>query len=359
MRRLFFPVLLVWIIFLGMMLPRGFAAVLGQMVFGAGRGWDGSWVRNPDVMYNGSFMMWYDGSNLTSATPNIGLATSSDGISWTRYSHNPVFKGSRGELWDSWDVEYPWVIYENGVYKMWYSGQPFAGTGFADEQIGYATSPDGINWTRYSGNPVLGPSRGLWDGLSVYDPRVVHSGSTYLMYYEGTSSSNDYGIGLATSKDGIHWTKNEQPSIPLGGWDSSGHRMGSVENLNGTFVAVYSGSGNGTAFGSIGIASSQDGISWKPFTGNPIITSRGGSFPCTIWDCLGVFSPMMVAVGNSYYVYFTALSDNSQNYVVTNIGLAILPMTSVPIPEFPFTQLMLVTSMGILVLCFRVKRNHA
>ena len=41
---------------------------------------------------------------------------------------------------------------------MWYTGvNTFGPTGLV--QAGYATSSDGLNWTKYSGNPVI--PRGL------------------------------------------------------------------------------------------------------------------------------------------------------------------------------------------------------
>ena len=60
--------------------------------------------------------------------------------------------------------------------------------------IGLAGSNDMVNWTKYSGNPVItGDSRA---------PSVVKVGSTYSMAYE-----TDLQIGYATSTDGIHWTQ--------------------------------------------------------------------------------------------------------------------------------------------------------
>jgi hypothetical protein len=51
------------------------------------------------------------------------------------------------------------VLLEDGTYKMWLREGP------ADESsIGYAESPDGINWTLSPCNPVLipGPMPGVW-----------------------------------------------------------------------------------------------------------------------------------------------------------------------------------------------------
>ncbi|MBC8232067.1 hypothetical protein H8E77_21175 [bacterium] len=63
---------------------------------------------------------------------------------WTKYSENPVLDvGADGE-WDDTGVIRPNVIFNNGVYQMWYAGHD--GTNW---RIGYATSDDGITWTKH------------------------------------------------------------------------------------------------------------------------------------------------------------------------------------------------------------------
>ncbi len=65
---------------------------------------------------------------------------------------NPVLGVGQEGSWDDAAVNYPSVIVDGSNYKMWYGG--YDGTNF---RIGYATSPDGINWTKADDvNPVLG-----------------------------------------------------------------------------------------------------------------------------------------------------------------------------------------------------------
>jgi len=169
-------------------------------------GWDSFQVSCPSVLFDGSkYCMWYSGDNGYS----IGLATSDDGISWTKYSGNPVLTGGR----------YPSVIFDGSIYKMWYEGY--------DYTINYATSTDGIVWTEYSGNPVLvpGPS-GSWDGMYVSTPSVIFDGSQYIMSYTGYKDSMlSRRIGIAYSPDGIVWSKDpDNPIIdvgPVGAWDDT------------------------------------------------------------------------------------------------------------------------------------------
>ena len=98
-------------------------------------------------------------------------------------------RGSPGDF-DSVELGGPTVVSEPGVYKMWYFGSP-GGTW----SIGYATSPNGVAWTKQG--PVLSPSLPE-DSVSAAYPEVVKVGSGYYMWYSGSDGSN-YRILLATS----------------------------------------------------------------------------------------------------------------------------------------------------------------
>ena len=83
---------------------------------------------------------------------SFGYASSENGKSWSEYQTAPVFAASGGDAWDSHVVEVPCVIYDNSMYHMWYSGYNLDNFLQFTPQIGYATSLDGIHWERYAGN---------------------------------------------------------------------------------------------------------------------------------------------------------------------------------------------------------------
>ncbi|MEW5869157.1 MAG: hypothetical protein AB1894_07785 [Chloroflexota bacterium] len=144
----------------------------------------------------------------------IYRATSPDGLTWTS-DPKPVIDLGKVGSYDDYDVYAPCILIEDGIYKMWYTAlSEKAGT-----SISYATSPDGITWTKYEGNPVLAQK-------GAYYPAVLKIESTYMMWYSLPNAADDkhVAIFLATSSDGIAW--NQHPDNPVllrgqaGDWDS-------------------------------------------------------------------------------------------------------------------------------------------
>jgi len=164
---------------------------------GASDTWDDYHVYEPTILLDGTtYKMWYTGED-GSDQPRIGYATSSDGITWAKYNKPgtgyvlPL--GDSGE-WDDYHVYHPTVLYDGTQYKMWYSGYDGSNV-----RIGYATSTNGIDWTKYDNNPVLNlGASGTWDDDVVHSPTALYDGTDYKMWYSGNNGSN-LKIGYATT----------------------------------------------------------------------------------------------------------------------------------------------------------------
>ena len=121
------------------------------------------------------------------------------------------------------------------------------------------TSDAQVNWTKYSGNPVMGPGpTGSWDDLDVGSACVILVGDTYHMWYDGnyneTATINN-GVGHAISLDGIHWVRDTLNPVltpdPSEDWEK--YNVGVVSVLfnssDSLFHMWYGGSGSENAPG--------------------------------------------------------------------------------------------------------------
>ena len=218
-------------------------------------GWDSLGVETATVIIDSiaptaeRYKMWYAGQYFNSYRYDIGYAFSSDGINWTKHASPVIQVGSTSE-WDNGFLEGPSVMKEGSIYKMWHCGYDVSVDGSGTDghtNIGYATSTDGINWTKYIDNPVLRTGADTWDSINVQDPHVIKQGSMYYMWYGGGSSTSNYDqqVGFAYSSDGISWTKSTyNPVLAKGApgqWDANTASFPSVVNDDGVLKMWYTG----------------------------------------------------------------------------------------------------------------------
>lgn len=217
---------------------------------------------------------------------------------WLDFPGNPIFSPS-GNYWDYSGVSQPKIIFEDNIYKMYYVGQGIAYSGY----IGYAKSVDGINWNRPLSGPVLSPgSPGSWDSWAVSAATVIKDENGYKMYYHGWSTSNSEGpwhIGLATSSDGVNWVKHPNPVIyATSGWE---YQLGptSIIKINGVYYLYYMG--RNLPIVKVGLATSSDGISWTRHPSNPILVADKP------WEGNGVYyANVREKNGNYEMIYMNA-----------------------------------------------------
>ena len=126
-----------------------------------------------------------------------------------------------GAAFDSSGAQWPSVVRIGDRWAAYYTGLTGAGRGTGT--IGVAFSDDGVTWTKHP-EPVLVPSE-TWELRSLDRPRVVSTPDGLVMLYTALDLNRR---GLATSTDGITWTKVPGPSIertdfPLqgGSWDAA------------------------------------------------------------------------------------------------------------------------------------------
>jgi predicted GH43/DUF377 family glycosyl hydrolase len=159
-------------------------------------GWEDDLNRPVVIQQGQSYRMWYTGQ--ARGKSSIGYATSKDGLTWQRESRSPVLLAD--QPWEKGAVMCPHVIHEGTLYRMWYS----AGEQYEPNAIGYATSNDGVKWSKHENNPIFTPDTALeWEKDRVTACQVIKRNGDYLMFYIGFRDQDHAQIGMARSKDGI------------------------------------------------------------------------------------------------------------------------------------------------------------
>ena len=241
----------------------------GNPVFAAAEGrWDAKirergWI----IKDESGWKLWYTGYDSARQPPtmSLGLATSSDGITWRRYSDNPIFaegwiedvmvvrqdgnyfmfaegeqdqaqllKSTDGIHWNrigTLDIRQtngqpilagpfgtPTAIVENGVWNLFYERH--------DAGIWLARSADMKVWTNVSDEPLIVPGPGKYDALMIAMNQIIRVENHYVAVLHGTGSPEkprQWCTYLATSNDLIHWTKDPRgPLRPVSENKSSG-----------------------------------------------------------------------------------------------------------------------------------------
>ncbi|OGU48515.1 MAG: hypothetical protein A2000_16135 [Ignavibacteria bacterium GWB2_36_8] len=251
---------------------------------------------------NNLFKMWYNNLYPGGVT-DIRYAESVDGIRWVSYDSVALESGELGS-WDSYGVQIGTVLKEGNTYLMYYTGLENI---YSSWHIGLAISSDGINWSKQP-LPVLEAN---YVEPQIHVDCVIRVSNTFYMYY---SILNGYyrSIGLATSLDGINWTRSQSNPIlnSSQGWeDYNGIYFPSVIFENNIFKMIYM-NGSANAFG---MATSSNGINWNKSNSNPFFTKQDTH---NNWAYRDIAYPNFIKHNNEYRVYYNGGHSNDYNYSI-------------------------------------------
>ncbi len=192
-------------------------------------------------------------------TPQLPL-TSIEGFNFSFAAQQEVLPVGGSGKWDSGNIFQPDVFFHEGQFHMLYVG--FDNTRQRFGKIGYATSPNGLSWTKYAGNPILSPPNP--DGL-LLSPSAVWDGNQWVLYAGVATTGNivgDENIRATAPELSGAWTIDSTPILPkrgLSAWDRKS-QPASIFYDGTQFDMYYMGIGGGGI--QMGLATSQDGLDW-------------------------------------------------------------------------------------------------
>lgn len=205
--------------------------------------------------------LYYCGWNRRFTSPyalSIGVVkVSEENKKYEKIYNGPILDRSK---FDPISVSAPMVIYDEGIFKMWYISFTKWEKVYNKLEpifvIKYATSNDGINWET-SPDICIDSS---YEGESLARPWVIKDQDKYKMWFSSrgslgyrTPDGQHYMIEYAESSDGKKWDRIKSYNnliLSDSGWDSEMLAYASVTKHNNKLLMLYNGNDFGkTGFG--------------------------------------------------------------------------------------------------------------
>ena len=290
--------------------------------------WMKSGLYCPRVIFaNGKYRMWFMATPVrpTLLQVQVGYAESEDGISWDL--HPDTVLSGESIPWGK-DIQTPWVMFDEGeeLYKMWFvSTTSFEyredGVTFSDlkQDLGYATSPNGINW-EVRPEPLVEACRA---------PCVIKEEGRYRMWMNARPTVDDtYDTVYASiyeyhSSNGINWTRQDDPAVRATGRTKTAVYP-YVKRIRGTYYMWHighmldkqlgriepDGPGGGGDY-EIFCDISVDGSCWQINHEVPAFASAGD---IDRFDWRWVSTPCVIEKGEVFRLYYAAANDPRINH---------------------------------------------
>jgi len=271
------------------------------------------------LFHDGQFHMFFNSFTNWPGIVQIGYMISTDGYLWAMVQDAPVFTTDQVPFGEGKADVSSALVLDDGTWVLYFHT-------VGDGEIGLATSASPLGPWTVNPDPILLPGpQGTWDQRGLGWPSVGYDGSAYFMYY-GAQNRGGFSIGLATSADGLHWEKYNDPdtieekfaeSDPVllndADWESIKVDRPRVVASPDGFVMIYQG---GTAVEDRGLAISEDGIHWENYTDNPVFNSAVFPIPnARTWD-----TNLLYHDGTYYYFMEIGTLGGTDLYLTTHEG---------------------------------------
>ncbi len=261
---------------------------------------------SPCVIFaRGRFHLWFEGTDVLPALNQgrIGYAQSDDGIEWKLHPENPILAADQLSFKAS-NLSTPWVLFddEEQIYKMWFVATTQsvrnAKEVIEDQDLGYATSKDGIAW-KFHDRVLVEKCR---------RPCVRKENGRYRMWMNARPKPTDsFAVGYRhvyeyESADGIAWARREQPAIVAGGITKS-CVYPCVLKLGDRYCMWHIGhlaKPDRESYIDIFCDTSDDGTTWRT---NHDTAAFVAARDRSRWDWKLVSTPCVVEVGDELYLY--------------------------------------------------------
>jgi predicted GH43/DUF377 family glycosyl hydrolase len=291
-----------------------------RMMFGDSSRIGRPFAKDPSVVQlGGRYLMYYSLPQATDpALPKgwaIGIAESRNMIDWTRI----------GEILPEQECEQnglcaPGARVLDGTVHLFYQTY---GNGPKDA-ICHAVSDDGIHFRRDASNPVFRPT-GNWNNGRAIDAEVIADGDRLLLYFatrDPAGQTQMLGVAVADRKSDLGRTAWKQlcdapilkPELP---WELRCIEAPTVIRRDDIFVMFYAGGYNNEPQ-QIGVATSRDGVTWTRATDTPLLANgKPGEWNASESGHPGVFADS----DGRTFLFFQGNNDKGKTWFLSRVEL--------------------------------------
>jgi predicted GH43/DUF377 family glycosyl hydrolase len=282
----------------------------------------------PSIFQNGGrwYLMYVANSNKVGY--QTFLARSEDLLHWQKLGR--ILSFTQTNQWDAWQADGGIALADcrwNGAHEL----QPFNGrywlSYIGGAKPGYETDPLSIGiawstnpiepaeWHRLPQNPVLGPKQpGARDfeTKTLYKSQIIHDdrqslGWPFIMYYNAKFKNGFEQIGMAVSRDMIHWDRYGTNSVVVNGEEKKRGISGDpqIVKIGDVWVMFYFGAGwKPQAFDTF--ACSYDLVHWTKWDGSNLIQ------PSEPYDKVYAHKPWVLKWNGVVYHFYCAVGDQGR-----------------------------------------------
>ncbi|OYT56916.1 MAG: hypothetical protein B6U76_02405 [Desulfurococcales archaeon ex4484_217_2] len=185
--------------------------------------------------------------------------------------------------WDSHHLADIDILVSNGFWFMYYVGVRYREERVKESCIGLAVSNNGVVWKKYPKNPIVKPSLNYWwekgthDRIGVETPTVFQYKRKYYMIYSSIGYDRKYYLNAATSNNGVTWKKYEGNPIlrPEKHYEGTHIDHPKVVKVNDILLMFYLGLRNKLeSVLNVAFAKADEPFSWERYSKNPILVAN-------------------------------------------------------------------------------------
>ncbi|HUO64982.1 MAG TPA: hypothetical protein VMT97_14810, partial [Terriglobales bacterium] len=288
-------------------------------------GGSGSWyeeqVFDPCVLVDPSdatkLIMFVSGMASPVASSNVTVGrfdgTVANPYSWSEHGgtgHGQVLLPGSGGSWDQTAVRLGSCFYDSGTFYIYYAGYS-SGSGVS--QIGLATSTDGVTFTKSGSNPVLTPTgQGRNDGDNVEDPAVLKEGSAWTMIYAYRNGGTVLpGYRYATASTATAWTKGgvgDLITCSVGSF-CEWHQ---IQKIGSEYVLIFEAGNDSPPFSLYMSSASSVTGPYSPNDNSQTILSPSGVVGA--WDRYHVATGALFNIGTLWLLYYVGAGLHQSPY---------------------------------------------